>query len=83
MFRTMAVGVTAALGLVGSAWAAGPLSVTTDFPAPLFVGDARATRFVDDRRFPWHQDRRARLAEVRRIGDVVLHRYALSPRCVD
>lgn len=51
--------------------------------APLFVGDARATRFVDDRRFPWVQNRRANLAEVRRIGDVVLHRYALSPRCVE
>lgn len=50
--------------------------------APLFVGDARATRFVDDR-FRWHRNRRATLAEVRRIGDVVLHRYALSPRCVD
>ena len=39
MFRTMAVGVTAALGLAGSAWAAGPMAVTTNFPAPLFVGD--------------------------------------------
>jgi len=48
--------------------------------APLFVGDSRATRFVDDGRFPWNLSRRADLAEVRRIGDVVLHRYALSPR---
>jgi 5-amino-6-(5-phosphoribosylamino)uracil reductase len=46
------------------------------------VGDVGATRFVDDR-FPWQRNRRARLAGVRRIGDVVLHRYALSPRCVD
>jgi 5-amino-6-(5-phosphoribosylamino)uracil reductase len=48
--------------------------------APLFVGDSRATRFVDDGRFPWNPDRRATLAEVRRIDDVVLLRYALSPR---
>jgi 5-amino-6-(5-phosphoribosylamino)uracil reductase len=48
--------------------------------APLFVGDSRATRFVDDGRFPWSRTQRARLAEVRRIGDVVLQRYALSPR---
>lgn len=48
--------------------------------APLFVGDSRARRFVDDGRFPWNADRRARLAEVRPIGDVVLLRYALSPR---
>ena len=31
-------------------------------------------------RFPWNPDRRATLAEVRQIGDVVLLRYALSPR---
>ncbi len=48
--------------------------------APLFVGDSRARRFVDDGRFPWNPDRRARLAEVRPIGDVVLLRYALSSR---
>jgi 5-amino-6-(5-phosphoribosylamino)uracil reductase len=48
--------------------------------APLFVGDPRATRFVEQARFPWGQDRRARLAEVHRIGDVVLMRYALSSR---
>ncbi len=48
--------------------------------APLFVGDSRATRFVSDGRFPWNPGRRARLAEVRQIGDVVLLRYALSPR---
>jgi 5-amino-6-(5-phosphoribosylamino)uracil reductase len=48
--------------------------------APFFVGDSRARRFVDDGRFPWNPDRRATLAEVRQIGDVVLLRYALSPR---
>jgi 5-amino-6-(5-phosphoribosylamino)uracil reductase len=48
--------------------------------APFFVGDSRAPRFVSDGRFPWNPGRRARLAEVRQIGDVVLLRYALSPR---
>ena len=48
--------------------------------APFFVGDSRAPRFVGDGRFPWNPDRRATLAEVRQIGDVVLLRYALSPR---
>jgi 5-amino-6-(5-phosphoribosylamino)uracil reductase len=48
--------------------------------APFFVGDSQARRFVDDGRFPWNPDRRAGLAEVRRIGDVVLLRYALSAR---
>jgi len=48
--------------------------------APFFVGDSRASRFVGDGSFPWHPGRRAPLAEVRRIGDVVLLRYALSPR---
>jgi 5-amino-6-(5-phosphoribosylamino)uracil reductase len=48
--------------------------------APFFVGDSRAPRFVSDGLFPWNPDRRATLAEVRQIGDVVLLRYALSPR---
>jgi 5-amino-6-(5-phosphoribosylamino)uracil reductase len=48
--------------------------------APLFVGDSRARRFVDDGRYPWNPDRRAQLADVRQIGDVVLLRYALSER---
>jgi 5-amino-6-(5-phosphoribosylamino)uracil reductase len=48
--------------------------------APFFVGDSRARRFVGDGRFPWNPDRRATLAEVRQIGDVVLLRYALSTR---
>ncbi|HJQ02759.1 MAG TPA: dihydrofolate reductase family protein [Jatrophihabitans sp.] len=52
--------------------------------APFFVGDSRACRFVSDGRYPWNPDRRATLAEVRQIGDVVLLRYALSPRfCAD
>jgi 5-amino-6-(5-phosphoribosylamino)uracil reductase len=48
--------------------------------APFFVGDSRARRFVTDGPFPWNPDRPARLAEVRRIDDVVLLRYALSDR---
>ncbi len=48
--------------------------------APFFVGDSRARRFVSDGLFPWNPDRRATLAEVRRIDDVVLLRYALSAR---
>src|SRR3954454_1727172 len=48
--------------------------------APFFVGDSRARRFVDDGSSPWHPGRRATLAEVRPIGDVVLLRYALSDR---
>ena len=49
--------------------------------APQFVGDSNARRLVDDGRFPWHADRRARLLEARPIGHVVLMRYALSSRC--
>ena len=48
--------------------------------APFFVGDSSAPRFVRDGRFPWNAQRRATLAKVRQIGDVVLLRYALSPR---
>ena len=48
--------------------------------APFFVGDTRARRFVNDGRFPWNPGRRATLAQVRQIGDVVLLRYALSDR---
>jgi 5-amino-6-(5-phosphoribosylamino)uracil reductase len=48
--------------------------------APLFVGDSRAPRLVGDGRFPWNARRRALLAGVRQIGDVVLLRYALSER---
>jgi 5-amino-6-(5-phosphoribosylamino)uracil reductase len=48
--------------------------------APFFVGDSRARRFVSAGQFPWNADRRATLAEVRQIDDVVLLRYALSSR---
>jgi 5-amino-6-(5-phosphoribosylamino)uracil reductase len=48
--------------------------------APFFVGDSLAPRFVSDGSFPWNPGRRATLAGVRQIGDVVLLRYALSPR---
>lgn len=51
--------------------------------APIFVGDRRAPRFVGDAAFPWTGDRRAALAEVRPVGDVVLLRYALSERFAD
>ena len=48
--------------------------------APIFVGDSSSPRFVRDGRFPWNAHRRATLAEVRQLGDVVLLRYALSRR---
>jgi 5-amino-6-(5-phosphoribosylamino)uracil reductase len=51
--------------------------------APFFVGDSSAPRFVGDGRFPWNAARRATLAEVRQISDVVLLRYALSARFED
>ncbi|MCW2827802.1 MAG: deaminase, partial [Marmoricola sp.] len=49
--------------------------------APFFVGNPHAHRFVGAGRFPFHPGRRATLADVRPIGDVVLLRYALSSRC--
>ena len=48
--------------------------------APFFVGASEARRFVDAGRFPWCADRPAHLLETRRLGDVVLLRYALSDR---
>jgi 5-amino-6-(5-phosphoribosylamino)uracil reductase len=48
--------------------------------APMFVGDSDAPRFVRDGSFPWNPTRRAALVDVRKIGDVVLLRYALSSR---
>ena len=51
--------------------------------APVFVGDSEAPRFVRDGTFPWNTGRRAALVDVRKIGDVVLLRYALSPRFQD
>src|SRR5215211_1210581 len=51
--------------------------------APIFVGDSQAPRFVRDGFFPWNSRRRATLASVHQIGDVVLLRYALSSRFED
>jgi 5-amino-6-(5-phosphoribosylamino)uracil reductase len=51
--------------------------------APVFVGDSQAPRFVRDGIFPWNPARRAKLAAVRQLGDVVLLRYALSSRFED
>lgn len=48
--------------------------------APVFVGRPCATRFVGPGTFPFAGDRRACLMESRPIDDVVLLRYALSPR---
>jgi 5-amino-6-(5-phosphoribosylamino)uracil reductase len=48
--------------------------------APLFVGMPRAPRVVAPARFPWTAARRAELVATQQIGDVVLMRYALSPR---
>jgi 5-amino-6-(5-phosphoribosylamino)uracil reductase len=48
--------------------------------APVFVGDSDAPRFVRDGHFPWSAGRRATLVDVRKLGDVVLLRYALSSR---
>ena len=48
--------------------------------APLFIGDAKAPGSVRDGLFPWHQDRRTTLVEASTIEDMVLLRYALSPR---
>ncbi|GAA5202474.1 hypothetical protein GCM10025773_26540 [Microbacterium jejuense] len=49
--------------------------------APFFVGEAGAPRVVGPGCFPWTASRRARLADTRQIGDVVLLRYSLSERC--
>ena len=49
----------------------------------MFVGDSEAPRFVRDGAFPWNTGRRAALVEVRKLGDVVLLRYALSSRFED
>jgi 5-amino-6-(5-phosphoribosylamino)uracil reductase len=48
--------------------------------APFFVGDSTAPRFVNDGSYPWNPSNRAQLVETRQLGDVVLLRYALSPR---
>jgi 5-amino-6-(5-phosphoribosylamino)uracil reductase len=46
--------------------------------APLFVGNAEATRFVGPGTFPFTGGDRAHLVETRPIGDVVLLRYVLN-----
>lgn len=51
--------------------------------APIFVGNARAPRFVGDGAFPWCPGCRARLIDVAALGDVAVLRYALSARCTD
>jgi len=48
--------------------------------APFFVGDPRAPRFVGPGTFPHDPAHPARLTETIQLGDVVLLRYALSPR---
>ena len=48
--------------------------------APFFVGTSDARRFVDDGAFPFGPGRPAVLADLRRVGEVVLLRYALSDR---
>ncbi|MEH0970559.1 dihydrofolate reductase family protein [Micromonospora sp. CPCC 205546] len=76
--RLMVEGGASVLGQFLTAGLADELQLVV---APFFVGDRRAPRFVGDGRFPWHPGRRARVAETRQIGDVVLVRYALSERC--
>jgi len=46
--------------------------------APLFVGDSRAPRFVQDGPFPWAAANRAELTDTRAVGDVALLTYALT-----
>ncbi len=48
--------------------------------APFFVGEPEAARLISHGRFPHDRAARAELAEVRRLGDVVLLQYALSDR---
>jgi 5-amino-6-(5-phosphoribosylamino)uracil reductase len=49
--------------------------------APVAVGDARAPRFLDPGAYPFTAPHRARLTEVRQVGDAALLRYALSDHC--
>jgi 5-amino-6-(5-phosphoribosylamino)uracil reductase len=46
--------------------------------APFFVGEPTGPRLIGSGRFPRDPARRAVLAEVRQLGDVVLLRYGLS-----
>jgi 5-amino-6-(5-phosphoribosylamino)uracil reductase len=43
--------------------------------APFFIGDSSAPRFVGDAQYPQNPSNRMDLAEVKKIGDVVLLRY--------
>ncbi|GAA3213260.1 RibD family protein [Nonomuraea helvata] len=43
--------------------------------APIFVGDSKAPRFVSDGVFPGGTAHRMKIADVQRVGDVVLIRY--------
>ncbi|MCX4390553.1 dihydrofolate reductase family protein [Micromonospora peucetia] len=76
--RLMVEGGAAVLGQFLTAGLADELHLVV---APFFVGDLRAPRFGGEGSFPWHPGHRARVAETRQIGDVVLVRYALSERC--
>lgn len=58
---------------------AGPADELHPVLAPFFVADSRAPRFVAGGPCR-HPDHRARPAEVREMGDVVLLRCALSER---
>jgi 5-amino-6-(5-phosphoribosylamino)uracil reductase len=51
--------------------------------APFFVGAAAAPRFADPAVYPQDQARPMRLAEVRRLDDVVLIRYLLGGEAAD
>jgi 5-amino-6-(5-phosphoribosylamino)uracil reductase len=48
--------------------------------APFFVGEPGAARLTGSGRLPGDDDERAVLADVRRVDDLVLLRYGLSPR---
>ena len=48
--------------------------------APFVVGEAGAPRLTGSGRLPSQEGGRAELADVRRLDDLVLLRYALSPR---
>ncbi|MFI9554419.1 RibD family protein [Nonomuraea endophytica] len=43
--------------------------------APIFVGNSKAPRFVNDGMFPGGSAHRMKVADVRNVGDVVLIRY--------
>lgn len=46
--------------------------------APVFVGDSRGRRWLDDGDLPWRDGSRGRILESHHVGDVVLLRIALS-----